>query len=194
MSTNRVLRNSRYTIYPTVITLIISFSSMGSVFAQDEDYSAGILEEVIVTATKREENLRDVPISIATLSGENLTSMFKGGEDILALSGRVPGLYAESSNGRAAPRFYIRGLGNIDFDLAASQHVSVIMDEVVMENVVLKSFPIFDMDQVEVIRGPQGTLFGRNTTAGIIKFNSRRPTNELNGYFSGSYGTYAPMN
>jgi len=164
---------------------------MGSVFAQDEDYSAGILEEVIVTATKREENLRDVPISIATLSGENLTSMFAGGEDILALSGRVPGLYSESSNGRAAPRFYIRGLGNIDFDLAASQPVSVIMDEVVMENVVLKSFPIFDMDQVEVIRGPQGTLFGRNTTAGIIKFNSRRPTNELNGYFSGSYGTYA---
>ena len=158
MSTNRVLGNSRYTIYPTVITLIVSLASMGSTFAQDEDYSAGVLEEVIVTATKREENLRDVPISIATLSGENLTSMFKGGEDILALSGRVPGLYAESSNGRAAPRFYIRGLGNIDFDLAASQPVSVIMDEVVMENVVLKSFPIFDMDQVEVIRGPQGTL------------------------------------
>jgi iron complex outermembrane receptor protein len=157
----------------------------------DENYSAGVLEEVIVTATKREENLRDVPISIATLSGENLTSMFKGGEDILALSGRVPGLYAESSNGRAAPRFYIRGLGNIDFDLAASQPVSVIMDEVVMENVVLKSFPIFDMDQVEVIRGPQGTLFGRNTTAGIIKFNSRRPTYDLSGYFSGSYATYA---
>lgn len=191
MSINRVLGNSRYTIYPTVITLIASLSSMGTVLAQtNEDYSAGVLEEVIVTATKREENLRDVPISIATLSGENLTSMFKGGEDILALSGRVPGLYAESSNGRAAPRFYIRGLGNIDFDLAASQPVSVIMDEVVMENVVLKSFPIFDMDQVEVIRGPQGTLFGRNTTAGIIKFNSRRPTYDLSGYFSGSYATY----
>ena len=191
MSINRVRGNSRYTLYSTVITSIISILLMGSVFAQDEDYSAGVLEEVIVTATKREENLRDVPISIATLSGENLTSMFKGGEDILALSGRVPGLYAESSNGRAATRFYIRGLGNIDFDIAASQPVSVIMDDVVMENVVLKSFPIFDMDQVEVIRGPQGTLFGRNTTAGIIKFNSRRPTHELNGYFSGSYGTYA---
>lgn len=192
MSINRVLGNSRYTLYPTVITLIVSLVSMGSAVAQtDEDYYASVLEEVIVTATKREENLRDVPISIATLSGENLTSMFKGGEDILALSGRVPGLYAESSNGRAAPRFYIRGLGNIDFDLAASQPVSVIMDEVVMENVVLKSFPIFDMNQVEVIRGPQGTLFGRNTTAGIIKFNSRRPTYDLSGYFSGSYATYA---
>ncbi|MCH8056717.1 MAG: TonB-dependent receptor [Proteobacteria bacterium] len=195
MSINRVLIKFRYTLYLTVITLIISLSSMGTVVAQDEDYySATILEEVIVTATKREENLRDVPISIATLSGENLNSMFTGGEDILALSGRVPGLYAESSNGRAAPRFYIRGLGNIDFDLAASQPVSVVMDDVVMENVVLKSFPIFDMDQVEVIRGPQGTLFGRNTTAGIIKFNSRRPTHETSGYVSGSYGTFATAN
>ena len=195
MSINRVLIKFRYTLYLTVITLIISLLSMGTVVAQDDDgYSAGVLEEVIVTATKREENLRDVPISIATLSGENLTSMFSGGEDILALSGRVPGLYAESSNGRAAPRFYIRGLGNIDFDLAASQPVSVIMDDVVMENVVLKSFPIFDMEQLEVIRGPQGTLFGRNTTAGIIKFNSRRPSHETSGYIYGSYGTYATSN
>ena len=79
------------------------------------------------------------------------------------------------SNGRVAPRFYIRGLGNTDFDLAASQPVSIVMDEVVMENVVLKSFPLFDVEQVEVIRGPQGTLFGRNTTAGIVKFDSVKP-------------------
>ena len=147
-----------------------------------------------MTATKRQESIQDVPLSIATLSGEALTSMFSGGEDVLALAGRVPGLYAESSNGRAAPRFYIRGLGNIDFDLAASQPVSVIMDEVVMENVVLKSFPIFDMEQVEVIRGPQGTLFGRNTTAGIVKFNSRRPAHETSGYAYASYGTYSSSN
>ena len=103
MSINRVLSNSRKILYITVSSIIMSLSSHGALFAQDE--SAGVLEEVIVTATKREEKLLDVPISIATLSGENLTSMFKGGEDILALSGRVPGLYAESSNGRAAPRF-----------------------------------------------------------------------------------------
>ncbi|HEY5641239.1 MAG TPA: TonB-dependent receptor plug domain-containing protein, partial [Woeseiaceae bacterium] len=119
----------------------------------------GVLEEIRVTAQKREEALQDVPISVATTSGEKLNAMFSGSEDVLALSGRVPGLYAESSNGRAAPRFYLRGLGNIDFDLAASQPVSYIMDEVVMENVVLKSFPLFDVQNVEVIRGPQGTLF-----------------------------------
>ena len=69
-----------------------------------------------------------------------MDALFEGGEDIRALATRVPSLYAESSNGRLAPRFYIRGLGNTDFDLAASQPVSIIVDEVVLENVILKSF------------------------------------------------------
>ncbi|WP_026374834.1 TonB-dependent receptor [Aestuariibacter salexigens] len=148
------------------------------------------LEKITVTAQKRVQNIQEVPISIATLSGEEFTSLFSAGEDILTIALRVPGLYAESSNGRAAPRFYIRGLGNVDFDLAASQPVSIIMDEVVQENVVLKSFPLFDVQQVEVIRGPQGTLFGRNTTAGIVKFESVKPTQTFEGYGRLSYGSY----
>jgi iron complex outermembrane receptor protein len=163
---------------------------MAQTQASDNDNLDSVLEEVIVTATRREESLQDVPISVATLSGERFDTLFNGGEDVLALSGRVPGLYAESSNGRAAPRFYVRGLGNIDFDLGASQPVSFIMDDVVLENVVLKSFPLFDVEQVEVIRGPQGTLFGRNTTAGIVKVNTRRPTTESNGFVRGSIATY----
>jgi outer membrane receptor protein involved in Fe transport len=136
------------------------------------------LDVVTVTANLREENLQDVPLSAANLSEDALESIFQGGEDVLALSARVPGLYAESSNGRVAPRFYIRGLGNTDFDLAASQPVSVIMDDVVMENVVLKSTPLFDLANVQVYRGPQGTLFGRNTTAGIVRFTSARPNTD----------------
>ena len=154
----------------------------------------GVLEEIVVTATKREESLQDVPISVATMQGENLDVLFTGAEDVLALSGRVPGLYAESSNGRAAPRFYMRGLGNIDFDLAASQPVSFVMDEVVLESAVLKGFPLFDVENIEFIRGPQGTLFGRNTTAGIIKINTRRPTESLSGYVKGSYANFGTVN
>jgi len=154
----------------------------------------GILEEIIVTAQKREESLQDVPISVHTLQGESLNALFSGSEDILALSGRVPGLYAESSNGRSAPRFYMRGLGHIDFDLAASQPVSIIMDDVVMENAVLRGFPLFDVQNIEVIRGPQGTLFGRNTTAGIVKINTRRPSDEFNGYVKGSFADFGGMN
>lgn len=152
------------------------------------------LETITVTAQKRSESIQDVPISIATLSGERFENLFSGGEDIRALAVRVPGLYAESSNGRVAPRFYIRGLGNTDFDLAASQPVSIIMDDVVMENVVLKSFPLFDIQQVEVIRGPQGTLFGRNTTAGIVKFESVKPSEDFDAYVKSSYGTYQTFN
>jgi iron complex outermembrane receptor protein len=145
---------------------------------------------VIITATQREENLQDVPVSAVTLSDDAGRAIFSAGEDVLALAARVPALYAESSNGRVAPRFYIRGLGNTDFDLAASQPVSIIMDDVVMENVVLKSFPIFDVEQVEVYRGPQGTLFGRNTTAGIVRFTSVKPSEEFDTRAAASYGSY----
>ncbi|MEM9286960.1 MAG: TonB-dependent receptor [Pseudomonadota bacterium] len=149
---------------------------------------SGGLEEIFITAQRRTENLQEVPITVNTLSGESMRNIFAAGEDIRALSARIPSLNIESSNGRVAPRFYIRGLGNTDFDLAASQPVSVIVDEVVMENVVLKSTPIFDVDRVEVLKGPQGTLFGRNTPAGIVKFDTRRPTMEPEGYGTVSYG------
>ena len=154
----------------------------------------GILEEIVVTAQRREERLEDVPISVSTMDGENLASILSGGEDVRALAGRIPGLNAESSNGRVAPRFYLRGLGNTDFDLAASQPVSIIMDEVVKENVVLKSFPLFDIQRVEVLRGPQGSLFGRNTTAGIVKFDSYKPTQEFEGRAKLDVGELGTLN
>lgn len=154
--------------------------------AETTDSGLGI---IVVTANRREENLQDVAISAATLDDDRVENLFAGGADNTALSGQVPGLFVESSNGRAAPRFYIRGLGNTDFDLAASQPVSVIMDDVVLENVTLKSFPIFDVERVEVLRGPQGTLFGRNTPAGIVKIDTRRPSFETRANGSVSVGT-----
>lgn len=152
------------------------------------------LEEVVVTAQHRAEPLRDVPISAVILNSDNVKAAVSGGEDIRSLANHVPGLYGESSNGRIAPRFYIRGLGNIDFDLAASQPVSVVFDDVVQENVVLKSFPLFDVESVEVIRGPQGSLFGRNTTAGIVKIDTRKPSQQTSGYIRANYGTYDTVN
>jgi iron complex outermembrane recepter protein len=162
--------------------------------AQSAPTSTSTVETIIVTTTRREENVQDIANSVTAQSGEDLAPLTEGGADILSLAARIPSVYAESSNGRVAPRFYIRGLGNTDFDLAASQPVSVIMDNVVMENVILKSFPLFDIAQVEIARGPQGTLFGRNTTAGTIKFDSVRPTQETDGYVSVSAGSYGTTN
>ncbi len=146
------------------------------------------LEEVIVTATKREQNIQDVPISITALSGEYTDRILAGGKDIRGLSGKAPSLIIESDFGRVFPRFYIRGLGNTDFDQNASQPVSLIYDDIVVENPMLKGFPIFDVDRIEVLRGPQGTLFGRNTPAGIVKIDSVKPSDDLNGFVKAGFG------
>ncbi|WP_277981927.1 TonB-dependent receptor [Sphingomonas phyllosphaerae] len=148
------------------------------------------LGEVVVTAERRSENIQRVPVSVAVVDGDALRTFQAGGEDALALAGRVPGLYAETTTGRIFPRFYIRGLGNIDFYLGASQPVSIIQDDIVLEHVVLKSNPVYDVANVEVLRGPQGSLFGRNTTAGIIKFDTIRPGQSWNSRFNASYGSY----
>ena len=128
-----------------------------------------------MTAQRRTENIKDVPVSVTAIKGEKLDVIVSGGEDIRVLAGKVPSLNVESSNGRTFPRFYIRGYGNTDFNTFASQPVSLIYDDVVQENPILKGFPIFDLASVEVLRGPQGTLFGRNTPAGVVKFESEKP-------------------
>jgi iron complex outermembrane receptor protein len=155
---------------------------------------AGTLDPVTVTAERRTENIKDVPSSISTISGEKLDVLNSSGEDIRMLSGRVPSLNIESSFGRAFPRFYIRGYGNTDFHLNASQPVSLILDDVVQENPILKGFPLFDVDQVEVLSGPQGTLFGRNTPAGVVKIDSAKPTGKFEGYFNASAARFMTTN
>ena len=165
---------------------VLSFATA----ALAQEASSTALDEIVVTAERRSENLQKVPVSVAVVGGDQLRAVTADGGDILALSGKVPSFYAESTTGRIFPRFYIRGLGNIDFYLGASQPVSIIQDDVVLEHVVLKSNPVFDVKQVEVLRGPQGSLFGRNTTAGIVKFDTNRPTQTLEGRASASYGTY----
>lgn len=157
--------------------------------------SADELGEVIVTAQRRPENQQDVPLSVAVIGAGQARDYTASGDDtLLALSGKVPGLYVESSTGRIFPRFYIRGLGNVDFYLGASQPVSIIQDDIVLEHVVLKSNPVYDVNQIEVLRGPQGSLFGRNTTAGIIKFDTIRPTQTYQGRATASYGSYNSVN
>jgi iron complex outermembrane receptor protein len=189
MATRSSLAPVRRARTPLLIATLLACTTAGiNAAAQDA------LEEITVTAQRRLQNVQEVPLSVSPLSGEQLEGLFEGGDDIRALATRIPSLYAESSNGRLAPRFYIRGLGNTDFDLAASQPVSVLVDDVVLENVILKSFPLFDIDRVEVLRGPQGSLFGRNTPAGVVKFDTKRPTRELDADLGVSYGELGTAN
>jgi len=174
---------------------LASFIPFTSVLAQEvaekEEFA---LEEVIVTAQKTEQNLQEVPMSVTAVDGDVMNEIRSGGSDIRFISGRVPSLSVESDFGRVFPRFYIRGLGNTDFDLNASQPVSLVYDDIVMENPMLKGFPVFDTDRVEVLRGPQGTLFGRNTPAGIVKFDSVKPSEDTNGYAKIGFGSFDQAN
>jgi iron complex outermembrane receptor protein len=178
------------------LTVAIALMLPGQVaFAQDAqpttttESSATTLDTVQVTAQRRVENLQDVPVSVSTINAQELDVLGSGGTDVRFLSGRVPSLNIESSFGRAFPRFYIRGYGNTDFRLNTSQPVSLVYDDVVQENPILKGFPVFDLDRVEVLRGPQGSLFGRNSPAGVVKFESARPSQELDGYGKLGVGT-----
>ena len=156
---------------------------------------AGKLQTVTVTAERRAENIQNIPSSVSTIGNELLDTLNTSGQDVRMLSGRVPSLNIESSFGRAFPRFYIRGYGNTDFRLNASQPVSLVYDDVVQENPILKGFPAFDLDRIEVLRGPQGSLFGRNTPAGVVKFESVRPRlGKTEGYGSVSLGNFKTVN
>ncbi|MEM0516233.1 TonB-dependent receptor [Pseudoalteromonas sp. YIC-827] len=147
------------------------------------------LEVIQITARKRVENAQEVPVAVSALQGDSLDAYSSAGMDIRFMNAKIPSLSIESSFGRSFPRFYVRGLGNTDFDLNASQPVSLVVDEVVQENAILKGFPVFDVARVEVLRGPQGTLFGRNTPAGLVKFDTVKPSQDFEGYGSVSYGS-----
>ena len=168
-----------------VVATTVAFAGLysGGVSAQGI-----VLDEVIVTAQKREQSLEDVPAAVSAISGETVRDLLGAAENIRALTNRVPSLNVESSNGRTQPRFYLRGLGNIDFDNNAAQPVGMVFDDIFLESNVLRSLPIFDIQRVEVLKGPQGSLFGRNTNAGLVKIDSVRPSDERAAYVSLAYG------
>jgi iron complex outermembrane receptor protein len=186
----------RLAAHASAFALAIAAASSVGTFAQAADATTPAqVSEVVVTATRREERLKDVPESVTALSGIALAVLGNSGQDVRQLAFSVPSLNIESSNGRTFPRFYIRGYGNTDFNSFASQPVSLIYDDVVQENPALKGFPVFDEADVEVLRGPQGTLFGRNTPAGVVKFASAAPKlGVFDGFYNVSDGTYNTAN
>jgi iron complex outermembrane receptor protein len=146
------------------------------------------LEEVIVTAQKREERLQDVPISVTVLSGEQILEMkLNSGTDVARMT---PNLRASVAGNEDQPKFSIRGLSQFDTNLNASSPTGVFTDEIFVSSQFLGGPQLFDMERVEVLRGPQGTLFGKNTTAGALNFITRGPTiaGESNDYVSVEFG------
>jgi len=182
---------------------ILSLSSVlifaAPVFAEEQDASLFDLEleelmQIEVTVQRRVENILEVPVATTVLLGYPLIVLSSAGDDMRVLTSRLPSLQVESSFGRSFPRFYLRGIGNSSFDLNASQPVSLLHDEVVLESPILKGLPMFDLAQLEVARGPQGTLFGRNTPAGVVKLTSVQPSDTFDGFAKLTVGRFQTQN
>ena len=143
------------------------------------------LEEIVVTAQRRAESILEVPISMAVETGVTLEK--KGIATLEGLSLQTPSLITQ--DGGRVSSVAMRGLGSPGLDTVESS-VGIYIDEVYFGRSRLSRNPMFDMDRIEVLRGPQGTLWGRNTIAGAINMLTARPSEELSGYVSGEAGNY----
>ncbi len=148
------------------------------------------LGDIIVTGTKRAENLQDVPISISAVGAEQLQS--RGVTSSTDLAVVVPNLQVSSQYGETSPNFSLRGVGVAnEFTANTASPIGVYVDEVNQTYRYTHGLQLYDLDRVEVLRGPQGTLFGRNTTGGAVSMYTRQPQlAAANGYITGGYGNF----
>ena len=142
--------------------------------------------DIVVTATKREQNLRDVPASISALGSGTLQQ--KAIVDLVDLNATVPGLQVSPNNTDVS--ITLRGVGHTLFSPSAENSVALHLDGVYLSRPSAGLAAFFDVDRVEVLRGPQGSLYGRNATGGAINIISNGPTDYVSGFLSGTYGNY----
>jgi iron complex outermembrane recepter protein len=168
---------------------LITTCSIGSTVVANE--GGFVLEEVMVTARKREESLQDAPLSITALTGSELA--LRQIDSSQQLGQIAPNLsfesYAGSSGSNSAATVFIRGIGQTDFIPTTDPGVGIYVDGVYMARSIGGALDFMDLERVEVLRGPQGTLFGRNTIGGAVLLHSRKPSDEFEGKASVKVGS-----
>lgn len=162
--------------------------SAGVAAAQTSAQDSTAIEEIVVTAQKRAENLQDVPVSVTALTSDALAA--RGVNNVLALNNLAPGMRISAADAAANPKIYIRGVGLSDFNPNASSGVGVYVDGVYIGSPLAQMAGFFDLAQVEVLRGPQGTLYGRNTNGGAINITTKRPSQTFGADASLEYGSF----
>lgn len=167
---------------------LASFFCLMTLSFMSEPVLAQILDEVIVTAQKREQSAQDVGISLTALSGDLMQNL--GVETVNDLSDFVPNLKIQNQFGGDQAVFDIRGVALFSYDSANSAPVATYVDGVVLPYPAMTQGQLFDIDRVEVLRGPQGTVFGKNTTGGAVSFVTRNPGEEFDAFVSAQYGNY----
>jgi iron complex outermembrane receptor protein len=167
---------------------LLSFLSLPS-NAQAESAGARneAIEEVIVTARRREETAQSVPIPISALSGEYLTE--RGITEIKNIEQLTPNLsFISAGTNKGAAQVFLRGIGQVNWGPTQDPKVGIYVDGVYLGRPQGSVFDLFDVERVEVLRGPQGTLFGRNTTAGLLQVITKDPTDEFEAKIRGGFG------
>ena len=148
------------------------------------------LEEVVVTARKREESLQDAPVAISAYSGDDLKR--RQLTSVAQIESFTPSLIFDTSEGiggGSSAQVFIRGVGQSDFNIGTEPGVGIYIDGVYLGRTPGATFDLLDVERVEVLRGPQGTLFGRNTIGGAISLISKAPAKELGGRVQVVYGS-----
>lgn len=181
-------------MHRSFIVIALLLAGSGPALSQDataRDDAAerrATIDEITVTARKRAESAQDVPISMTAFSGDSLEQI--GATELIDILHRTPNFYQPYLGEAKGTPPSIRGVVGTS-TAGADPAVGVYVDEVYLGNTVASSFDLFDLESFEVLRGPQGTLFGRNTIAGVINVRTRSPGNEPEGSISASYGNYA---
>ena len=169
------------------IAYLAAYSPVPNAVAQDTGGWTGVVEEVIVTAQKREERLQDTPIAATAFTGDAMREL--GFDSSLELATHTPGLQMAQNFGEGnIPVVSIRGVGLIDFSEHNESPSAIYVDEVYKANLSGLDFQLFDLERAEALRGPQGTLFGRNATGGLVHYVTAKPTQEFDGYLEAGFG------
>ncbi|BBC73293.1 conserved hypothetical protein [Altererythrobacter sp. B11] len=170
----------------TALAQVVADAAPPQVQQSQED----VFGDIVVTAQKRSQSTQDVGISISAFSGDQLRTL--GATDVKSVAALVPGFTVAPSS-RSAPIYTIRGVGFNTPNASSSSPVGIYFDEVSYPYPAMTAGPSFDMERVEILKGPQGTLYGRNTTGGLVNNIAMKPTSESSGYLrigGGNYGSY----
>lgn len=181
----KIGRRGAYWIYRSCLIAFVPAMLLSGPVALAQATAPSMLQEVVVTAQKRSESLQDVPLAVSVLSADTLSQLSL--TDSRDIATTVPNMSWVATDGTNVSNIYIRGVGDFNFHVNQVGAVGLYMDDVSLNSPILSSFGLFDVERVEVLRGPQNTLFGRNTTGGAVQIISRKPR------LSEGWGGYAEV-
>ncbi len=172
-----------FTMAPAMFFVFAATAAEAPLVATDDNKTADELEVIKVYAQRRAQDKTEVSVAVTSLAGEDIAG--RRLQSSTELSGLAPNFVASTVSGEGTtPSFNIRGVGMFDYNTSTVSPISIYSDDVVSGGANFLSSSLFDLQQVDVLRGPQGTLFGRNTTGGAILLMSRQPESEFGGYVS----------